>query len=392
MGLLSRLFHRKKVKSEETSSDTLDEKIIFNREHLRIQDAGERRQYVDNCLEQIQDASRELNNLKREYNVVTSYLTDMEEIESLPKDLFQELRDTATHLQKLNDAREGFLKRDDRMTDGQFLEMEQIEDDVENGIEKLKDAERYMKLVRSDLKRLDNERHAYAYRQKEMETDQENYKGMAVITFITMLVCVVLLLGLQLFLSLNTRLGYILSICVSALMMTGLFVKFNDTKTEMEKLFKAGNKLILLQNTVKIRYVNNKHLLDYLCLKYHVTNANELEQFWKKYQEEKQEREKYENATKDYSVYQRALLQKLRMTRVKDPNLWLHQISALLDPKEMVEVRHHLIQRRQSLRGQMEYNRNIAEAAQQEIKSIVSEYPQYSNEIMEMVEQKKEDE
>lgn len=49
--------------------------------------------------------------------------------------------------------------------------------------------------------------------------------------------------------------------------------------------------------------------------------------------------------------------------------IWLHQTGAILDPKEMVEVRHAMILRRQQLRKQMEFNTDNAEKAQEQIKS-----------------------
>ena len=41
-----------------------------------------------------------------------------------------------------------------------------------------------------------------------------------------------------------------------------------DAMNQLEKTEKGINKIILLKNTVNIRYVNNKNLLDYLYLKY----------------------------------------------------------------------------------------------------------------------------
>ena len=56
-----------------------------------------------------------------------------------------------------------------------------------------------------------------------------------------------------------------------------------------------------------------------------------------------------------------------------------------MDKKEMVEIRHNLIERRQKLRVQMEYNKRLAEEAQQEIKKTIEDYPQYREEILSMV-------
>ena len=53
------------------------------------------------CLEQIAEASKELENLQFEYNMVTSYLKDMEEIEALPKEEKEILSECAKKIDAL---------------------------------------------------------------------------------------------------------------------------------------------------------------------------------------------------------------------------------------------------------------------------------------------------
>ena len=56
----------------------------------------------------------------------------------------------------------------------------------------------------------------------------------------------------------------------------------------------------------------------------------------------------------------------------------------MLDSKEMVEIRHGLVDRRQKLRTQMEYNKGLVTAGQKEIKDTIENYPQYKDEILEI--------
>ena len=51
----------------------------------------------------------------------------------------------------------------------------------------------------------------------------------------------------------------------------------------------------------------------------------------------------------------------------------------------MVEIRHNLIQRRQKLRKQMEYNKGIADMGKAELKDLADAYPQYASSILAMV-------
>ena len=76
----------------------------------------------------------------------------------------------------------------------------------------------------------------------------------------------------------------------------------------------------------------------------------------------------------------------LKRYRLHDPLIWTCQTEAIIDPREMVEVRHNLITRRQNLRKQMDYNRELADSAQNEIKELASMYPVYAPEIAKMVE------
>ena len=159
------------------------------------------------------------------------------------------------------------------------------------------------------------------------------------------------------------------------------------TEKELQRVNAGINRLILLQNTVKIRYVNNKNLLDYLYMKFKVESASELDLLWQRYQEEVVERQKIAETEEEYSFYQKQLLHALFQYNLKDPNIWLHQAIAIVDNREMVEIRHELIERRQNIRKQMDYNTEVARNAQGEIRDIVDKYPQYTKEIANVISQ-----
>ena len=164
-----------------------------------------------------------------------------------------------------------------------------------------------------------------------------------------------------------------------------IYMKYTDASREKKKVERAINRLILLHNKVKIRYVNNTNLLDYLYVKYQVKSAEELLRMWEAYQKEQEERRKFRELYAELDFQRKELLRILRRYQIKDPEIWLHQTEAICNPKEMVEIRHELILRRQKLRKQMEYNERLAESAQTEIRALVEEFPVYASEIMEMV-------
>ena len=384
MGFLSRLFRVGSGKNREESEYSWEE-IVYDHTEVDFGDEEQRSRYITNCLEQIAEAAKEINQLNGEYNLVTSYVTDMEEIEALPEQTRQELNQVAHRLLSLEQEREQYLGKKDRMRDSDYFRMRKQEDEVSEGIRKLKEAENYHKLVKTDLKRLDRERHAYEYRKTELYTSQTNLRGVAVIIISALVACLVMLAVLQFGFKMDTYVGYFITVLSAAIAITTVCVKYMDADKEIGTVERSISRLIQLQNKVKIRYVNNKNLLDYLYIKYGTESAEELERRWNRYQDEKEARKQFAEAEAKTEYYQQELVRQLSQFRVRDPIRWVNQARALLDPREMVEIRHELILRRQALRQQLDYNNGVAKTARDEIMSVVQEHPEWGTEIRDMV-------
>ncbi len=387
MGLIKKLRDRfRKKEWEEEYDDTWSDAEDIS--EVNYDDKTQRTDYVKDCLERMADATKELENLSYEYDMVTSYLKDMEEIEALPEEESSQLKECAMRVAELQDSKADFMERARKITDEQYYHMERIADEVEEGYEKLSEAEEYQGRIKQDLGRLDGEKHAYLYRKSEVMNLIADTRGMAIICVAALGLCVVLLLLLQFFLDMDTRAGYLLTAGAAATAITVIYIKHLDARQELRRVENGINKIILLQNKVKIRYVNNTNLLEYLQLKYGVSSAQELIDMWENYKAERKERENMRKAERDLDQNERELLQMLKCYQIKDPAIWLHQTEAILDRKEMVEIRHNLIVRRQSLRRRMDYNKEVvAGGSQQEIKTLVDKYPQYAKEIMKYVEE-----
>ena len=392
MGLLKKILNWKKnIEEPEYEIEDWNE-VVYDRDDLQINDKEQREDYVKGCLEQIAEASKELENLQFGYNMVTSYLKDMEEIEALPEEEMEILRECAKRMETLEEQQSGYRERKNRMSDEKFHQMERMEEEVQEGYEKLTKAEEYQDMIKRDLRRLDGEKHAYVFRKNELLHIIEDTRGMAIVCTTAVILCILVLFILQYGFQMNTKLGYLAAAALGAVSITAIFLKHNNSVKELKQVENGISRLIHLQNTVKIRYVNNTHLLDYLYLKYSVSSAGELGKCWQQYQEEKAERESYKQAEKQLDQCQKELLHELRRFQIKDPMVWLHQIEALLDKKEMIEIRHNLIIRRQSLRRRMDYNKEvIAGKAQAEIKDLVEKYPKYAKEILGIVGQYEKD-
>jgi len=383
MGIFKWLFGKKKIEEPEVTAE--EQELIYERDSIDFHDEIERGRYLMNCIEQMGEAEKELDLLRGEYNLVTSYLTDMEEIEALPTEEAEELRIAARRIVTLEKDMQSFTEKKSHMSDSDYKRMQGQEEEIEEGIAKIKEAEKYRKLVQQDLSRLDGERNAYQYRKAELTSLMANLKGMTLIWIVALVACMIMLLVLRFAFEMDVAIGFLISVGVGAVAITFLCVKYIDAQNEISRVEKASNKLILLQNKVKIRYVNNVQLLDYLYMKYNVENGQKLEKMWKTYQQEKEDRRQFAELEAKLVYNQKQLLKILKRYQLKDPDRWTHQALAIIDNKEMVEIRHGLIVRRQSLRSQLDYNQKVAETASNEIREVATLYPQYKAEITDLL-------
>ena len=386
MGFWKKLFRR------QTEYDPLedldwDEEQTLEKGNLQadIHNRISRAKYVEGCLAQMQEASGEIERLQDEYRLVNSYLKDMEEIEALPESEKALVDEHARAIFALDSDKERYAERSSNMKESDYRKMERMEDVAEKNIAKLQEAESYQEKIKKDLQRLEGEKHACKYRMTEAEIALMNTRGMTVICIIAAVACICILLILEFVLDMDARIGYMIMAVAAALALTVLFVKYKEADSELRVSSRSYNKVVMLQNKVKIRYVNNTGLLDYLYMKYNIESGAKLAELWEKYQVEKEERRKIKETEADLDYHSKQLVRQLKNYQLFDPVIWVHQTRALLEPKEMVEVRHNLILRRQSLRKQMDYNNETAENAKNDIMAIVKQYPRYAEEILQMV-------
>ncbi|MCR5304674.1 MAG: hypothetical protein K6E33_08945 [Lachnospiraceae bacterium] len=360
--------------------------IVRERKHINMHDRAQRETYVRGCLDQISYAAREIDSLNGEYNMVTAYLKDIEIIDSLASEDRALLSQAAEKVAASQDARERYDARKVKMDETEYRMAERLSLTADEGIEKLKDAEDYQDKIDSDLKKLSGERRAMKYRKNELNAVITDTKSMTVMCVVTLSIIITLLLILQFVFKMDTGWGYVIAGGVAAVLIATLFVHHQDAVSDMKVLNSEMNRLVVVTNKVKIRYVNNVNLLEYLRLKYGAESSKELERLMDRYEAERSAREEWYRNSSALDEGEKELMTLLRQYGLRDPVIWLKQSNALMDEREMVEIRHNLIKRRQTLRERVSYNRDvIAGKAREEIKGIVRQYPQYSDSVTAIV-------
>ena len=309
--------------------------------------------------DQIVEATYQIEELQVEYDMVTSYFSDIQTIEELPQNVRQEIANIAKKIAFLEDETSGFLHEDDRISDENFRMIQGIEEELKDIFARLKELEDMDLKIKKDLKHLEAEKNSLEYSQDSIEEHQRKLR-----TFITGFGVLGILSVLTLAIAgMLADTSLIMPILLILLVVAGVAAATVVTYKKLSYEFKMcevkENRAINLENKVKIKYVNNTSMLDYLYSKYNVKNLRELEYLYDQYLIMIDEVRKFQRSAGDLRENSDALTKLLFAYGIKDPDIWSKQSMALIDNREMVEVKHSLNVRRQKLREQIAYNEEL---------------------------------
>ena len=326
------LFFKKKQKEKnfEKKMEELNVSVLSDKD---LKKSKRIEQHVIECLEQIIDISKVREEELEEYQVVNSYLEDIQILEDMPEEERGKINDVASNVVQLNAARTEFLNSAKKISDAQFALLEQKEKEVPAAIKRLSANEKYQENLSHQKKRLTNLLYVFV--------------GLAVTAAVLLLI---LQFGFQVKLE-YVWMGYVL---VTVAAISFLYLKMMKDSSDIAVAERNANRAIQLQNKVKLRYVGITNAIDYACEVYHVKSSKELNQDWEYYMDAVRERERYQRTNEDLEYFNGRLVRMLTKYKMYDTQIWVVQAQALIEPKEMVEIKHALITRRQKLRGTMQ--------------------------------------
>lgn len=340
---------------------------------------------VDNC-EQMIETAKDLEDKKSEYKVVTAYLNDIQLLEDLSEEEAADIKEAAENVVSLGNSRAELLKTEKKLTDVQYLQMEQNEADIPDAIKRLQASEDYQAAVERDMRYLETEKTKWMYNSEGIREEQESLRKLSIGIFSAFVVIFAILLVLQSIFEVNTQLIWMLVIFAAAVGGFFVYKRGKDDEEELKRSELNRNHTIVLLNKMKIKYVNAKNAVDYACEKYHVNNSYELIKVWEEYKEASKEQEKFLRMNEERDFYNAKLIKALRQYRLYDVRVWLDQAQALVDKREMVEVKHELVERRQNLRNTIEEEtRSLKEKRKKTERLLAEENPDNRTEIMEIL-------
>lgn len=372
---------KKKNEKEEIIEDCLEKDSIKESEVIPATPSNE----VDDLCEQVIDASYHGEDLKKEYQLVTDYLTDIQKIEEYLSVSPKELEDIARRYLSLQNIRQELKVNSAKMQDKDMRMMKQYEKEIETVLNNMVDAEKQSILVKKDMKYLEGEKEALEFQMEQETLFMERMKKSGFYICIVMVLLLAIVGSLMAFYELDLGILLILVVLAGAGGIVYTYHKFLQSRTQYNIFISKMNKAIGLLNKVKIKCVNCTNTLDYMYAKYQVKDARELDYIIRQYERMKKDELSYRVNASDLNLAAEELEVLLKKIHVKDSSVWTKQAEAILNPKEMVEVKHSLNVRRQKLRDQMEANEQLIQLSKEKLREIVKEMPALEEEIREQL-------
>ena len=308
---------------------------------------------------------------KEEYRIVTSYLNDIETLEKIPKEERDKISEIAVNVVQLNKARTEFLNSSKKLSDAQFTQLEQQERELPEAIKRFKTNELHRDTLQRDMKYLEREKSEWNLRKEYLDHQQKKLKNVLYI-IVGLAVTLAVVFGiLQIILEKDFYYAWMGLIFATAVVVCGIYMKIQNDLSEIQVAERSQNRAIVLLNKVKLKYINVANAVDYACEKYHVKSAGELENQWQYYLEAVKERQKYQRTNEDLEYFNGRLVRMLSNYQLYDAHVWVTQAVALVDPKEMVEIKHGLIGRRQKLRARIENNLSQVNEQKEEAEQLL---------------------
>lgn len=385
-------FRRKKAEPEaieemppenevETIEKELEAEAAEQKEKADLKDKKQRIEYIQRLQEGIREAGQQNERVKEEYADVTSHLKDIQLMDQALEEEKEVLTTTAAAIDQLIRERDYLKKRRYKFNDAQRLSMEKYEATAAQDVKKLKEFEDYQIKIKNDLRQLESEKQLLKAEKRDIISKQGTLRIVSKILAGILAVFGILMLAIALAFTVDVTVPVIATAAFAFIVLFIIVWEARANRTDMVIKERQYDRAVSLLNRVKIKYVNNTRTIDYMCMKFHVRNATELEFVYDQYQKAKREWARKRESVYILNEKKDILIAELKNIGVRDAEIWCSQVRAIIEPKEMVEVRHELNSRRQQLRKQIDYNTGIIQDFINELERIRNMREAYAQEV-----------
>ena len=149
MGLFDIFKRRNNAEINTQDKSEKSDKVEFKK-----LDKVKRDQYVLDKCELILENHKQMDEAKLEYESVTSYLVDIQEIEAIPKEQREAINGIAEKIDELMVQRKEYHDISEKLTNNQFNRIRMHENEFPKAIDRLKANESYQSTIKRDIHHL----------------------------------------------------------------------------------------------------------------------------------------------------------------------------------------------------------------------------------------------
>lgn len=372
---LKRLLRKKDIEQAHAPQELNLETETVEQAEQFVDSVGEVSDEITGLCEKLIDATYQIEDQRLEYDALGAYYDDISLIEQMPENMRRELDDIARKIEFLEKNQEEFKQLKVKLSDDKYRMIAKYEREIPDLMRKLAEQETRNAAIKRDMQHLENEKDTQDYYTSEAEGRQDYLRSIAISVTIMGLITFGVIFWMYTIYVFAIEVACMVVLFVITLVFVLLYLGYRHESYEIKLAQAKKQRAITLLNKVKLKYVNSTSTLEYIYAKYQIRSLKELEMLWEQYNILLSETRKFQQSIGDMRVFFDEMERVLRDANVKDPYIWTQQTRALLDDREMVEVKHSLNVRRQALRSRMEENEAIKQRCLDTMKGMVVREP-----------------
>lgn len=364
---------------EPLDRELIEQAVVEERTNNKIDD---KKSYVERLCEQIVICSQRIESAKKEYEAVNSYINDIMTIEKMEEPVKSNVEYYARRIITLREDKKSMKQSSTKIPESRYIYMQRHEDEIKDILKEMYDDEQECQRLKTDMHQIEGEKIALKYERKDAIEKLNLIRKLAKMGVVTAVVIILMLIAAQVYAEKNLVVGVYIVI-VAALAMGASLIAFNQKYTAELRMSELKlNKAVGLMNKYKLLYVNVKSRLDYEYESNGVKSSYELNDLWRMYINAKKEHEAFHLNSDNTFKSVEGLIAELEKLHLYDSSVWPSQVDAIINPKEMTEIRHTLNVRRQKLRESISFNTNTVEKSKTRIHGIIEKNPAMAKEIL----------
>ena len=341
---------------------------------------------VEHICEQMVICEQRIESAKKEYEAVNGYLNDILAIENTEEPIKGNVEYYARRIITLREDKKSLKQHSTKIPESRYIYMQRHEDEIQEILKEMYDDEQESQRLKTDMHHIEGEKAGLIQEKKDALGKLNTIRSLAKIGAITAGIILLALVWAQL----NSRTDYIMWIYMVVILtlVGGTIIVANHQETVgfLRLTERKLNKAISLMNKYKLLYVNVQSRIEYKYEVHGVKSSHELNDLWRLYINAKKEHEAFHLNSDNTFKSVEGLIMELDKLNLYDSAVWPSQVDAIVDGKEMNQIRHTLNVRRQKLKESINFNTTTLENCKKRIENLIEKNPAMAKDILAILE------